>query len=54
MRNIRVDMQKCGDDCKGECSGEVNGIPHCPLSKIKKPFGDYVKQDDVVKYHDRH
>ena len=21
---------QCGDGCHGECSGEVNGVPHCP------------------------
>jgi hypothetical protein len=23
-------MKHCGDNCKGECSGEVDGIVHCP------------------------
>ena len=22
---------RCGDDCKGECSGEVDGIPKCSV-----------------------
>ena len=28
------DLQyQCGDNCKGECSGEVTGIPFCPQSE---------------------
>ena len=25
-------IYKCGDNCKGECSGEVDGIIRCPVS----------------------
>jgi len=24
----------CGDDCKGECSGEVDGVVHCPHQSV--------------------
>ncbi len=24
-----VTAYRCGDNCNGECSGEVDGIPHC-------------------------
>jgi hypothetical protein len=26
----RPKTQICGDNCNGECSGEVDGIPSCP------------------------
>ena len=25
--------RQCGDDCKGECSGEVTGVSFCPHDK---------------------
>ena len=27
-----VPSERCGDACRGECSGEVDGNPHCPVS----------------------
>jgi len=35
---------QCGDDCKGECSGEVDGIPRCVHNrgvKIVRVYADW-------------
>ena len=31
---------QCGDDCQGECSGEVTGTPFCPQPERDKVLGD--------------
>ena len=31
---------QCGDNCQGECSGEVTGTPFCPQSERDKVLTD--------------
>jgi len=42
---------QCGDNCKGECSGEVNGIPHCPL---KEPQPSKIWYDKYECFGDKY
>jgi hypothetical protein len=55
----------CGDDCKGECSGEVTGTPHCPyppagpllVEKLPHPVfheGDLVIGNLIYNEKDQH
>ena len=32
---------QCGDNCQGECSGEVTGTPFCPQPERDKVLDDY-------------
>ena len=53
---------QCGDNCKGECSGEVDGFVHCPynpqverdtLSELKILRNIFVLQKESEEEHDK-
>ena len=35
---------QCGDNCQGECSGEVTGTPFCPQSEREKVLDELEKR----------
>jgi hypothetical protein len=40
---------ECGDNCKGECSGEVTGIPFCPNTTELKEMDEQTITEIEVK-----
>jgi hypothetical protein len=52
-----IQIYQCGDNCKGECSGEVSGTSGCPYQSDRDKVLDelqVIKQYDRIRFHQKH